>query len=238
MDKKAWIIFFVIVAAVFGGLVYMSDKNQVDVSNNDGAKIQAASPESGGIADHVFGNKDSKVVLIEYADFQCPGCKAAHPNVKSITEKYQDKIAFVFRNFPLTSIHPNALAAASAVEAAGLQGKYWQMNNLVFESSDQWERSTTEERTKLFVGYAKQLGLDAEKFKADMASEKVSKKIAFDMSLGKKQNISGTPSFILNGTSLSDTVVDDIMKEKGEKLEAALDAALKEHDIAPPSDKK
>lgn len=238
MDKKAWIIFFVIVAAVFGGLVYMSDKNQVDVSNNDGAKIQAASPESGGIADHVFGNKDSKVVLIEYADFQCPGCNAAHPNVKSITEKYQDKIAFVFRNFPLTSIHPNALAAASAVEAAGLQGKYWQMNNLVFESSDQWERSTTEERTKLFVGYAKQLGLDAEKFKADMASEKVSKKIAFDMSLGKKQNISGTPSFILNGTNISDEVVDDIMKEKGEKLMAALDAALKEQGIAPPSDKK
>src|SRR4051812_16240717 len=118
MSGKGWIIFGAICVVLFGGLVFWSGRDRVDVSSVDTNKIQPASSDSGNIGDHVFGNKDAKVVLMEYGDFQCPGCGSAHPTVKALSEKYKDQLAFVFRNFPLTSIHPNARAAAAAVETA------------------------------------------------------------------------------------------------------------------------
>jgi protein-disulfide isomerase len=114
MSKKAWIVFVVIVVVLLGGLVYLSSRNKIDVSNVDVTTIQPASAASGNIADHVFGNSDSKVKLVEYGDFQCPGCGSVYPTLKTLSEKYQGQIAFIFRNFPLTTIHPNARAAAAA----------------------------------------------------------------------------------------------------------------------------
>lgn len=205
MSKKAWVIFAAICVVVLGGLIYISGSNRLDVSNVDTNTIQAASEKSGNIGDHVFGKADSKVVLIEYGDFQCPGCGGVHPTVKTLTEKYKDQIALVFRNFPIASKHPNARAAAAAVEAAGQQGKYWEMHNLVFENQSGWQSLSATDRGAFFIGYAKELNLDEAKFKADMESEAISKKINFDQAVGKKAGADVTPTFFLNGKKLSDT---------------------------------
>ena len=206
MSGKAWIIFVAVCVVLFGGLVIWSARDRVDVSGVDTNKIQSASVESGDIADRVFGNKDSKVVLIEYGDFQCPGCGSAHPTVKAMSEKYEDQMAFVFRNFPLTSIHPNARAAAAAAELAGEQGKYWDMHNVLFESQSEWSSASNSERGGLFAGYAEQVGLKKDTFNSglDEKSSELNKKINFDIALGRKLNVTGTPTFYLNGTKLSD----------------------------------
>ena len=210
MSGKGWIIFITICAVLFGGLVVWSGRDRVDVSGVDTAKIQSAAEASGNVADHVYGNKDAKVVLIEYGDFQCPGCGSAHPIVKSLSEKYKDDLAFVFRNFPLTSIHPNARAAAASAEAAGIQGKYWEMHNLLFENQGAWSGASTSERGNLFAGYAQQAGLSRESYEAEMTnrSADINKKINFDIALGRKINVSGTPTFYLNGTKLTDDKFD------------------------------
>lgn len=206
MSGKGWLIFGAICVVLFGGLVFYSGRDRIDVSNIDTSKIQSATAASGNIGDHVFGNKDAKVVLIEYGDFQCPGCGSAHPTVKALTEKYKDQLAFVFRNFPLTSIHPNARAAAAAAETAGLHDKYWQMHNALYESQDQWSNVTSDARSNQFASYAEQVGLNKKAFLADLAdkSSQINKKINFDIALGRKTNVSGTPTFYLDGKKLSD----------------------------------
>jgi len=205
MSGKAWIIFGVICVLLFGGLVVWSGRDRVDVSGVDTNKIQSASENSGNIADNVFGNGKSKVILTEYGDFQCPGCGSAHPIVKSLSQKYDKQLGFVFRNFPLTNIHPNARAAAAAAEAAGTQGKYWEMHNLLFESQDEWSDATTSNRGKTFAGYAERIGLDKSAFdKAmDERSGDINKKINFDIALGRKLSVTGTPTFFLNGKQMT-----------------------------------
>lgn len=212
MNKKAWIIFASVCVVLIAGLVYMSNKNRIDVSNVDLNAIQQADPRSGSIGDHVFGKADSKVVLVEHGDFQCPACGSAHPTVKKLTEKYKDQMAFVFRNFPLTNLHPNARAAAGAVEAAGLQNNYWQMHNYLFENQNAWSSLSSDQRTEYFVVSAKQLGLNGDTLKSDMSSDRISMKINFDRALGNKAGVTATPSFFLNGTKVPDDVRSDADK--------------------------
>lgn len=230
MSKKAWIIFVVVIVVVFGGLIIFSKQNQVDIDGVDSAIILPASQDSGNIADHVYGNADSPVVLINYGDFQCSGCGSAHPRIKIIVEEYKDQIAFVFRNYPITSSHPNAKFAASAVESAGLQGKYWEMYNLVFESQSEWESLTSDNRLDKFLDYARQLELDEDQFKSDISSSDVSKKISFDQALGKKDGVDATPTFYLNGQKLDQSVWGT-----DSELKSALNTKLKEYDIDLPS---
>ncbi|MET0980139.1 MAG: DsbA family protein [Candidatus Saccharimonadales bacterium] len=232
MSKKAWIIFAAVCVLILGSLVALSNSKKVDVSNVDSNKIQSASEASGNIGDHVYGNADSKVVLIEYGDFQCPGCGSMHPTIKTITEKYKDQVAFVFRNFPLTQIHPNALVAASAAEAAGLQGKYWEMHNVLFENQNAWKSASVTDRIDIFAQYAQTLGLDVEKLKTDLGSENVAKKIKFDMGVGKMINVTGTPTFYLNGKVVENSTWDQ------DKFEAAIVAELKKNNIALPETAK
>lgn len=232
MSKKAWIIFAAVCIVLLGGLVYISGKNKVDVESVDINKLQSASEQSGTIADHVFGKADSKVVLIEYGDFQCPGCGSAHPNIKAVTEKYKDQAAFIFRNFPLTSIHPNARAAAAAVEAAGLQGKYWEYHNMLFESQSEWSSLSVDQRGDFFNSRAEQLGLNMDTFKIDFAGTKVNQKINYDIAIGKKAKVDSTPSIFLNGKALP----QDVWSDK-EKLDEAFADALKTNGISLPVDK-
>lgn len=218
MTRSAWLIFTVIVAGIMGGLVFNSknSSDKIDVSKIDVAKIQTASESSGNIADRVLGNPESKVVLIEYGDFQCPACANENPKIMKVVEGYKDKIAFVFRNFPLTAIHANAKAAAAAAESAGLQNKYWEMHEILYKSQSKWDSLSGEERTKAFVSYAEELKLDIEKFKSDMGLETVNKKINFDKALGQKINLNGTPSFVLNGQTLSNETWSDETKLRKE----------------------
>jgi len=200
MTKKAWIIFAVMCVGLIGGLIALQQRNQIDVSNVDTTKAQSASSESGGISDHIYGNANSKVLLVEYADFQCPGCNSSYPVTKKVIEKHKDKIGFIFRNYPLTSAHPNALAAAAAAESAGLQGKYWEMHNSLFENRASWVELSGSTRTENFVKLASDIkGLNVEKFKADLENPNIRKKIDYDMALGKKNSVGGTPAMYING---------------------------------------
>lgn len=209
MSKKSWIVFVVICVGLLGGLIFLSNQNKTDVSGVNSKEIQLGSAASGDIADQVYGNKSSEVVLVEYGDFQCPGCGSLHPRVKTVMEEYKDKVAFVFRNFPLSSIHPNALSAAAAAEAAGLQGKYWEMHNKLFESQSAWSDLAADKRTDIFVSYAKSLGLNETTFREDLGSENVALKIRFDQALGKSQGANSTPTLFLNGELLSQEAYAD-----------------------------
>ncbi len=202
MTPLRWGIFAAIFIIILGALILTKQDNNVDVSNINENKAVTKKSES-EIADHIFGNKDSKVTLIEYGDFQCPGCGGLHPNLKPVVEANKENITFIFRNFPLSSIHPNALAAASAAEAAGLQDKYWEMHDLLFENQNEWSETKLDERTKVFEGYAEGLGLDIKKFREDIESKQVSQKIKRDQALGKKAGAESTPTLILNGKKLT-----------------------------------
>lgn len=223
MSTKAWIIFAAMCVVLFGGLVIWSQKDRIDVSNIDTMKIQPARKASGNIGDHVFGKKDAKVVIIEYGDFQCTYCETLYPYMKAATEKYKDNIAFVFRNFPLTNAHPNARAAAAVAEAAGLKGKYWEMNHALYENQSEWSEASTSDRTTIFKNYAESIGLNGSQFTTslDDKSAVINKKINFDQALGRKDNVDGTPTVFLNGKKMSG---DDLSST--EKLEAAIKAEL------------
>lgn len=227
MSRNTWIIFAVVVIAVLGGLVYASQSNKIDVSNVDVNKIQNASEQNGQIGDHVFGNKDSKVTLIEYGDFQCPGCKAAEPNLREISETYKDDMAFVFRNFPLTTIHPNARAASAAAEAAGSLGKYWEMHTALYSNQDAWKDATGTSRTDIFVDYARTIGLNEDKFREALEKSSINKKISFDQALGKQAKVTSTPTLFLNGEQLSEDVLNNVLQGDGSELTKLIDSKLK-----------
>jgi len=238
VSKKTWIIFVVVVFGLLAILVAASRNTnpKVDVSNVDANSIQAASASNGNIAEHVFGKVGSKVTLIEYGDFQCPGCGSAHPGIKKITEEYKDTVAFAFRNFPLpATTHPNAKAAAATVEAAGLQGKYWEMNNKVYESQSEWSNLTGASRTDMFVSYAKALGLDTTKFTTDMGSSTVNQKVSFDKAIGDKIGVNSTPTFYVNGVKLASDVIQDVQSGNGDKLRAILNTDLTKVSSTPPT---
>jgi protein-disulfide isomerase len=221
LSKIKWIIFSIISVGVLALLVIFSNQSKIDVSNVDVNAIQIASDQSGNIADNVSGKADSKVTLIEYADYQCPGCAGVYPTIKSVTEEYADRVAFVFRNFPLTTIHANAKAAAATSEAAGLQGKFWEMHDKVYKGQSSWSNLSESARVEFFANYAKELNLDMDKFNKDIVSSSVSQKISFDLAVGKKAKVDSTPTFFLNGVKLDQSVWADAAK-----LKEAIDTEL------------
>lgn len=228
MSKAAWIIFSAVIVLILGGLVIYSrlSNPSVNVDAIDSHAIIAASDQNGQIADHTIGKTDSKVVLIEYGDFQCPSCGGAHPQIKELTEEYKDQILFIFRNFPLTTIHPNARASAAAVEAVGLDGKYWEMHDLIFENQDEWNTLVGQARTDKFTEYAVSLGINKDKFLEGLAAKTVNQKISFDQALGKKDSVDSTPTFFLNGERLSDEVSSSVVQGDNSKLKALIDSKL------------
>ena len=228
MNKVTWSIFGAAIVLIIGGLVIYSRASNpaLDVSKVDTNSIISASTQNGNIADHVYGNANAKVVFVEYGDFQCPSCASVHAQVKSATESYKDKVAFIFRNFPLTTIHSNARAAAAAAEAAGLQGKYWEMHNMLYEGQADWKNLSGDQRTNFFVGYAGQIGIDGAKFKTDLASSAVNSKISFDQAIGKKISVNATPTFYLNGKQLSSTDSGQIVQGSTTVLTGLFDQAL------------
>lgn len=221
MGTKGWIIFAGIAVAVLGGLIFLSNQGKIDVSGFDVNNIIGANDKNGNIGDRALGKKDSKVVLIEYGDYQCPGCGSANLRVKTLTKKYEAQIVFIFRNLPLTSIHPNARVAAATAEAAGQQGKYWEMHNLLYDTQNEWSNASTRERTGIFRGYAERLGLDLTKFDSDITSPAINQKISFDQAIFKATgHQQATPTFVLNGELINqdvwsdDTAFDNLIKEK------------------------
>lgn len=146
------------------------------------------------------GATSSAVTLVEYSDFQCPACASYYPLVKELSEKYKNDVTFIYRHFPLIQIHINADFAAQASEAAGKQGKFWDMHDMLFDKQNEWANVRNGE--EVFTSYAKEIGLDLEKFKTDFKSEEVRRKINEHYKSGMKSGVTGTPTFFLNGEKI------------------------------------
>ena len=152
-------------------------------------------------SDHIFGNPEGVVELVEYSDFQCPACAAASPKVNQLLVDFEGQIKFVYRHFPLTSIHSNAAPAARAAEAAGMQGKFLQMADLLFANQDVWAHMP--DATGLFTDYGVQLGLNSDQFQRDMRFKDIEAKIENDLKSGLDDNVNATPTFFLNGKKIT-----------------------------------
>lgn len=229
MTKTSWIIFITVVVLGLGSLIVWTriTNPPLDVSGIDSAVAISASEKNGNIGDHVTGNKESKAVLVEFGDYQCPGCGSAAPNVERFIAEHGDRVGFIFRNLPITSIHPNAKVAAAAAEAAGLQGKFWEMNSHIYKAQGEWSNANTKERTDIFRGYAEALKLDVDKFVADMASAEVAAKIKFDQAIAARDNVTATPTFVLNGKKLSDEATNGLTSGNFDLILKEIDAILK-----------
>ncbi len=191
MSKTFWGILAAIVV-VFGLIFVFTHKN------NSGSNSSSSSKPT----EHIEGNGKSGVALVEYGDYECPYCEEYYPIVKQVVQNEFNNITFQFRNFPLTSIHPNAFAGARAAEAAGLMGKFWQMHNTLYTYSNWSKWSTSSNPVPYFDKYAEDLGLNLATFKTDFSSSKVNNMIQADMAAGNKLNIQGTPTFFLDGKQI------------------------------------
>lgn len=232
--NKITVAVIVVILASFGGLVAWSsmNSNAVDYGKYDATKIIAADSNNGEIGDHVRGKKDSPVVMVEYTDMQCSGCASALPTMKEIYDEYEDRVAFVFRNFPISG-HQNARAAAAAAESAGMQGYYWEMIDALYTNQASWYSLTGAKRTEEFVSLFQQVvpDGDAEAFRTNMSDERIEKKISFDYALGSKvQKVNETPSFFVNGIAIKvgDAKTQDELKEN---IEKKLDEALSKNGL-------
>jgi protein-disulfide isomerase len=146
---------------------------------------------------HVRGGNNAAVTLEEYGDYQCPPCGALFPMVKAIESQYGDRLRFVFRQYPLTTAHAHALVAAHAAEAAGLQGRFWEMHDRLYENQQKW--STEVDPRPLFINYARDVGLDVDRFIADMSSPQVEARVTADRLRGRSMGVTGTPTLFVNG---------------------------------------
>ena len=146
-----------------------------------------------GARDHVQGPEDAPITLVEYGDYECPYCGEAYPIVKRLQQKMGAELRFVFRNFPLSEIHPHALAAARAAEAAGAQSKFWEMHDLLYENQRTLEGHHLKE-------FAQSLGLDSEQWMHAVASgAEITTRLEEDWSSGVRSGVNGTPTFFING---------------------------------------
>ncbi len=232
MSKKTWIIFAIIVVAFVGGMMALSESNKINLDSIDINNIIPANDQNGNTEEHTKGTTDSKVVLIEYGDYQCAGCASVNKRINALAEDYNDQLVIVFRNYTIDR-HQNALSAAAAAESANLQGKFWEMHNLIYDNQSEWSTAGVTERNDLYLSYAKQLGLDETKFTEGMKDTSVRKKIEFDKAVAKKAGLDSTPYFTLNGEKIDyETWSDDA------KFRAKIDQVLKDNGIAPPATEK
>ncbi len=170
--------------------------------------------------DWTKGSKEPKATLVEYSDFQCPACGAYYPLIEETFAEYKDKISFTYRHFPLPN-HKNALPAAYAGEAAGNQGKFWEMADMIFKNQTEWSESTT--AVAIFEGYAQKLGLDMSQYKTDVKSDAVKTRVNRDLQSGKTSSINQTPTFFLNGKKIQNPRSKEELKSLIENAIANLD---------------
>ena len=143
-------------------------------------------------ADHVIGPADAPVTLVEYGDYQCPHCQAAHPVLAALLRRFGDDLRFAYRHFPLTAIHPMAQPAAETAEFAGSQGRFWDMHDALFANSDRLSAPT-------LLLLTDQLGLDSGALREALAEGSFSAKVNDDLAGGMRSGVQGTPTFFING---------------------------------------
>ena len=195
--SKRFLLVMAVFVAIFIGLLFINKKD-----------AGAPSGDSGGqVTNHIYSQGSSGVTVLEYGDFECTACFSYYPVFKQLKEKYKDQVTFQYRHFPIISSHPKAMAAHRAAEAAGRQGKFWEMHDLLYEHAYQmgsdgrpipidWVASTNP--NTFFESYAGQLGLNVEQFKSDSNSSAVSASIQADMEAGEEAGATGTPTFLID----------------------------------------
>lgn len=166
--------------------------------------------------DWTKGAETPKVTIVEYSDFQCPACGAYYPLVEKIFADNKNDLAFTYRHFPLPQ-HKNALAAAYAAEAAGAQGKFWEMTQMLFDNQEDWSESYTPE--VIFEEYATKLNLNMENYKAVRDAKETKDAVAQDIASGKASGVNSTPSFYVNGKKIKSP-------QSVEEFEAIIKAAM------------
>lgn len=213
------VIAIVLVAALAGGWILLRSSRQS--SNSSAPTPDPALDVQGAEPPHVRGNPTAPVTLEEFGDFQCPSCGAYYPELKKIEAEYGDKLRVIFREMPLVPPHEHALFAAQAAEAAGLQGedKFWAMHDKLYENQATW--SQAKDLVPVFVDYAKQIGLDTDRFMKDVNGEKVAARIFQDGKRAHALNIKATPTLFVNGREAK----DDLMKP--DNLRGMINDALK-----------
>ncbi|MBX4215487.1 DsbA family protein [Candidatus Parcubacteria bacterium] len=189
--NKTTVIAVVLIILAFGGLYFAARR---DTGENGAATAVVAT-------DWTRGAKNPKVTMIEYSDFQCPACGAYEPLLAQAQAEFKDTLQFAYRHFPLTQIHQNALLAAQASEAAGKQGKFWEMHDLLFQKQSEWSNSATAKA--LFEGYAATLKLNAARFAADIDSKEVEDAIKADFEEGLRLGVNATPTIYVNGKKIA-----------------------------------
>jgi protein-disulfide isomerase len=186
------------------------------VSNSGSEGPGAVGDKTKIIRDNSHKIGSGPVQLVEFGDFQCPACGAAYPNVERLLKDYDGKITYYFRNFPLVNIHQNANAGSNAAEAAGDQGKFWEMYRKLFEGQKVWNNKT--DPTDIFVGYAGEIGLDVNKFKADLTEKKFQNLIDQDVADANALGVNSTPTFYFNGKKFTGTSTYESLKAEADAL--------------------
>lgn len=223
---------FVIIAVVLGGGLLTArylqgasnepPKPSPSPNASPAASIVVAQSEPGAEPAHALGDAKAPVTLEEFGDFECPPCGMLHPVLKAMETEYgPQKLRIVFREFPLVPNHVHALAAARAAEAAGLQGKFWEMHDLIYEHQNDWHEAF--DVRPIFDGYAKSIGLDMTQFTQDSASEIVERRIFLDGKRAHSMGVSGTPTVFLNGKEVP------FQSLSPEKLKVLINAELAAH---------
>ncbi|SEM89928.1 Thioredoxin [Chryseobacterium taichungense] len=151
--------------------------------------------------DHIQGNANAELVIVEYGDYQCPYCGAAYPVLKELMREFGNQVQFVFRNFPLSEMHQYARPAALAAEAANIQGKFWEMHDAIYENQQQLNEN-------LLTEIAEKLSLNMPQFKEDLQSSKLAEKVDSDFESGVISGVNGTPSFFVNGKKFNGGAMD------------------------------
>lgn len=176
----------------------------IDRSSSGGGKGERIAVAAVSESDWQQGPQDAPLTLIEYSDFQCPACGSYFPIVKQLLEEFDGKLRVVYRHFPLRSIHPNAQLAAQAAEAAGAQGAFWEMHDMLFERQSLWSGERNPE--ELFKEFATELKLDAEQFVRDMTGADARSRVNNHYTTAIGANLNSTPTFFLNGKRITPTL--------------------------------
>jgi protein-disulfide isomerase len=188
-EGKSLLVLLVLIVALFGYYFYKTG----------GEPLPAPTIEVSQ-TDHVRGAQGAKVTIVEFGDFQCPACGMYEPIVQKVMADNKDIAQIVFRHFPLTQIHQNALLSAKAAEAAGEQGKFWEMHDLLYAKQKEW--SNVLNARDFMLAYAKELNLNIDKFSADLKSSAIEDKIKAEYQEGMKLDVQGTPTFFVNGVKI------------------------------------
>lgn len=207
--KNPWIVIGAITVLLFGGAIWFG--NSVAEKSNEGVVI----------TDHIKGNPDASVVLVEYSDLQCPACASFQPVVKDLLEQYGDAIRFEYKHFPLP-IHPYAVQAAVAAEAAGQQGAFYEFHDKLFENQAVWSNSATP--NVFFAQYAEELGLNVEQFQIQQKSSLLKNRVTTQFDEGRALNVTGTPTFFLNGEKMNFSTYQEFITQVGVAVDPDLES--------------